>query len=178
MSSIRLFILSSFEEIGPMHGHRLRLEAEQKMVSLWTDISVGAVYGAMSRLANEGLLQEAGQEQEGNRPVRQLYKITEEGRKMLAVLRTQGLEEVWFKNDPFDLALTKARPADGQEFVETLSRRLQTIRAMLQRKREMIASDQYAFGPAEKWALRHTEMRLATEVAYLEALIDAAAELV
>jgi DNA-binding PadR family transcriptional regulator len=178
MSSIRLFILSSFEEIGPMHGHRLRLEAEQKMVSLWTDISVGAVYGAMSRLANEGLLKEAGQEQEGNRPVRQLYEITDAGRKALETLRREGLEDVWFKNDPFDLALTKARPADAPQFVETLKRRLETLRSMLQRKRDMIASDHYAFGPAEKWALRHTEMRLATEVAYLEALIDAAAELV
>ena len=57
MSSIRLFILSSFDELGPMHGHRLRLEAERKHVHLWTDISVGAVYGAMKRLAAEGLKQ-------------------------------------------------------------------------------------------------------------------------
>ncbi|RYG45356.1 PadR family transcriptional regulator, partial [bacterium] len=78
MSSIRLFILSSFADFGPMHGHRLRLEAERKHVDLWTDISVGAVYGAMNRLAVEGLLRESGREQEGNRPPRQLYEITEE----------------------------------------------------------------------------------------------------
>lgn len=56
MSSIRLFILSSFAELGPMHGHRLRLTAEHNRVHLWTDITVGAVYGAMKRLALEGLL--------------------------------------------------------------------------------------------------------------------------
>ena len=47
MSSIRLFILSSFAELGPMHGHRLRLVAERNHVTLWTDITVGAVYGAI-----------------------------------------------------------------------------------------------------------------------------------
>ena len=60
MSSIRLFILSSFAEHGPMHGHLLRLVAERMRVPLWTDISVGAVYGAMKRLAAEGLLREFG----------------------------------------------------------------------------------------------------------------------
>ncbi len=80
MSSIRLFILSSFAQHGPMHGHRLRAEAERNRVPLWTDISVGAVYGAMKRLAAEGLLREAGSEREGNRPTRQLYEITDQGR--------------------------------------------------------------------------------------------------
>jgi DNA-binding PadR family transcriptional regulator len=84
MSSIRLFILSSFAAFGPMHGHRLRLEAERNHVHLWTDISVGAVYGAMKRLASEGLLRESGRERDGNRPTRQLYEITEEGRLALA----------------------------------------------------------------------------------------------
>src|SRR3954471_17939403 len=107
MSSIRLFILSSFAELGPMHGHRLRLVAEQNHVHLWTDITVGAVYGAMKRLAAEGLLREAGQEREGNRPTRQLYEITEEGLAALASLRRAGLSDVWFKYDPFDLALTR-----------------------------------------------------------------------
>ncbi len=79
MSSIRLFILSSFAERGAMHGHRLRLEAERNHVSLWTEISAGAVYGAMKRLASEGLLRKSGQEREGARPVRQLYEITERG---------------------------------------------------------------------------------------------------
>jgi hypothetical protein len=49
-----------------MHGHRLRAEAERNHVSLWTDVSVGAVYGAMKRLASEGLPRDAGQEREGN----------------------------------------------------------------------------------------------------------------
>lgn len=178
MSSIRLFILSSFDELGPMHGHRLRLEAERKMVSLWTDISVGAVYGAMNRLAAEGLLREAGQEREGNRPVRQLYEITDAGKQALNALRHDGLTQIWLKNDPFDLALTKSRPQDVDQFVKVLSERLAAMTALLQRKRDMLRTAKTHFGVAEEWALRHAEMRLATEVDYLVALIEAAPKIV
>ena len=56
MSAIRLFILSSLAEFGPSRGHHLRLETERTRVHMWTDMSGGAVYGAMKRLALEGLL--------------------------------------------------------------------------------------------------------------------------
>ena len=39
MSSIRLFILSSFAELGPTHGHRVRPEAERTRVPLPLRIS-------------------------------------------------------------------------------------------------------------------------------------------
>src|ERR1700712_2177287 len=139
MSSIRLFILSSFDDFGPMHGHLLRLIAEKMQVPLWTDISVGAVYGAMSRLAAEGLLREAGREQEGNRPPRQLYEITEDGRAALAAERREGLSEVWFKPDPFDLALTRMDPKSLKSFRAVLTARLENIRTRLAETRRISA---------------------------------------
>lgn len=178
MSSIRLFILSSFAELGPMHGHRLRLEADRKRVPLWTDVPVGAVYGAMKRLAAEGLLREAGQEKDGNRPVRQLYRITEAGRRALADLRDAGLTEIWFRYDPFDLALTKAGPEDLDTFTRLLSDRLDRMRALLEARRAMIEGALAYVGLAEEWALRHSERRLAAEVGYLEDLLAAAPAIV
>ena len=174
MSSIRLFILSSFAEHGAMHGHRLRLEAERNHVVLWTDISVGAVYGAMSRLASEGLLREAGREQEGNRPTRQLYEITEEGRQALCALRSAGLSEVWFRYDPFDLALTRTDPALLDSLPSVLADRLGRLRAMLADARRINEGARPHVGLAKQWALRHTEYRLEAEVAYLADLLEAA----
>jgi hypothetical protein len=43
VSSIRIFLLAALEERGPMHGHQLRLLAEEEHVALWTDIAVTRV---------------------------------------------------------------------------------------------------------------------------------------
>jgi DNA-binding PadR family transcriptional regulator len=178
MSSIRLFILSSFAAFGPMHGHRLRLEAERNHVHLWTDISVGAVYGAMKRLASEGLLRESGRERDGNRPTRQLYEITEEGRLALAALRRAGLSDVWFKYDPFDLALTRIDPNTLETLPSILAERLDKLRALLAETRRINEGAREFVGSAKQWALRHTEYRLEAEIAYLTDLLTAATDIV
>ena len=174
MSSIRLFILSSFAELGPMHGHRLRLEADRKRVPFWTDIPVGAVYGAMKRLASEGLLREAGQERQGYRPTRHLNEITETGRIALEELRVSGLTDIWFKYDPFDLALTKADAKDLGSFTAQLGDRLERLKAMLDERRDMVEAAIPYIGLIEEWALRHTERRLVAEIDFLTDLIASA----
>ena len=178
MSSIRLFILWSFAELGPMHGHRLRLEAERNRVHLWTDISVGAVYGAMKRLASEGLLRAAGREREGNRPTRQLYEITDEGRLALASLRRAGLSEVAFKHDPFDLALTRMDPDALDALPSVLAERLNTVRGLLEEITRINAEIRDYVSLAKQWALRHIQYRLEAEMAYLTDLLAAAPDIV
>ncbi len=178
MSSIRLFILSSFAELGPMHGHRLRLTAEHNRVHLWTDTSVGAVYAAMKRLAGEGLLREAGREREGNRPIRRLYEITEAGQVALAALQRAGLSEVGFKFDPFDLALTRLDPELLDTLPSVLAERLDNVRARLAESKRINEEVREHVGLAKQWALRHFEYRLEAEVAYLAALLSAAPEIV
>jgi DNA-binding PadR family transcriptional regulator len=157
MSSIRLFILSSFDEFGPMHGHLMRTIAERMKVPLWTDISVGAVYGAMKRLAAEGLLRASAREREGNRPTRQLYEITDEGRRALAELRRANLSEVWFKFDPFDLALTRIDAEALEILPSTLAERLKRARAMLAESKEVNEAAREHVGLAKQWALRHAD---------------------
>lgn len=161
-----------------MHGHRLRLEAEHNHVHLWTDISVGAVYGAMKRLAAEGLLCESGREREGNRPTRQLYEITEKGQMALAECRRTGLSEVWFKYDPFDLALTRLEPEALGNLPSVLAERLKTVQALLAEAKRVNEGAREYVGLANQWALRHTEYRLEAEAAYLADLLPAANEIV
>ena len=161
-----------------MHGHRLRLEAERYRVPLWTDVSVGAVYAAMKRLAGEGLLRESGREREGNRPTRQVYEITEEGRRALAAERRAGLSEVWFKYDPFDLALTRMDPDTLDMLPSVLAKRLDKAQALLAETRRINEGARDYVGLAKQWALRHTEYRLEAEVTYLTALLAAAADIV
>jgi DNA-binding PadR family transcriptional regulator len=178
MSSIRLFVLSSFAEFGPMHGHLLRSIAEKMQVPLWTDISVGAVYGAMKRLAGEGLLREQRSEREGNRPTRQIYEITDEGRRVLDELRREGLRDVWFKPDPFDLALTRMDAKTQKQFPALIAERLKTVRAMLDARKQVSERVRGQVTPSKQWAMRHGEIRLEAEVAYLSELLKDAKRIV
>ena len=161
-----------------MHGHRLRLTAERYRVHLWTDITVGAVYGAMKRLAAEGLLRESGREREGNRPTRQLYEITAAGHEALAALQQAGLREVWFKPDPFDLALTRLDPETLDAVPSVLTERLEKVRGMLAESRRVNEEAQEYVSAAKQWALRHTEYRLEAEIAYLTDLLAAAPDII
>jgi DNA-binding PadR family transcriptional regulator len=184
VSSIRLFILSSFAERGPMHGHLLRVEAEQRHVTHWTDITVGAVYGAMKRLASEGLLRATVEEREGARPMRQVYEITAEGLSALAALRREELDNVWFRYDPFDLALTRMATEELDSLPQVLEARLAKLRAIQATRREHTearaqkVAGAASFGLAKEWALRHTDYRLEAEVSYLEDLLAVAADII
>ena len=94
VSSIRLFILGALADEGEMHGHQLRQLAEKEHVDMWTDISVGALYGAFKRLAAEELIEEVRTEREGDYPERQVWRITDAGRESLAPTARRGLSEI------------------------------------------------------------------------------------
>jgi len=57
-SSIRIFVLAALADSGPMHGHPLRLLADEEHVSELADLTVGGLYGATKRLAVESLIEE------------------------------------------------------------------------------------------------------------------------
>lgn len=171
MSSIRLFILDALARHGEMHGHQLRLLAEQEHVHLWTDISVGALYGALKRLAGEGLLAEVRVEREGSYPERQVYGITDAGRVALADLQRDTLTHVAFKPDPFDLALCRFDPERLDALPDAIEDRLRTLRSLLA---ETAAANDRArpyLSLAETHALQHREHRLRAEIDWHAALV-------
>ena len=100
MSSIRLYILGALADEGDMHGHQLRQLAEKEHVDEWTDISVGALYGALKRMHAEGLIDEVRTEREGAYPERQVWTITESGQIALGKLRYDGLTQIVARADP------------------------------------------------------------------------------
>ena len=84
MSAIRVFILGTLAPSGPLHGHQIRQEAQADHTELWADVRVGSLYGALKRLASEGLVREVRTERVGNRPERTVYEITPEGQRALS----------------------------------------------------------------------------------------------
>ena len=178
MSSIRLFILGSLDERGPMHGHALRLLAEEEHVDMWTDITGGAIYGAIKRLDAEGLIEELRTERLGNYPERQVYRVTVAGETALADLRRKGLTELVMKPDPFDLALTRLDPAtlDGLETV--IAGRLERLRSGLIRFSEHYERVEGYLTTAERMSMRHQRMRKETEISWHQELMSALPDII
>jgi DNA-binding PadR family transcriptional regulator len=54
VSVSQLMALGLLAEQGPMHGHRIRREAEEKNVESWGGVSVGALYRELPKLARAG----------------------------------------------------------------------------------------------------------------------------
>jgi DNA-binding PadR family transcriptional regulator len=172
MSSIRIFILGSLEQRGPMHGHQLRLLAEQEHVAMWTDITVGGLYGALKRLATENLIEQVRVEQAGSYPPRQIWSITDAGREALSSLRLRALSDIVIKPDPFDLAMTRLDPDHLTDLPVTVAARIASLSAMLTEwEARAGAADRY-LTVSEKLMVKHRLDRLRAEIAWHQELAD------
>lgn len=178
MSSIRIFILGALADRGPMHGHQLRLLADEEHVSEWADITVGGLYGAIKRLAAESLIEEVRVEQSGNYPQRQVWGITEDGRRVLASLQLSGLREVIFKPDPFDLTLTRLDPDHLDDLPAVVEARIATFQAMLAEHEAHLATVARYLTVAEQVAMTHRSERLKAEVSWHRQLAERGSDII
>lgn len=178
MSSIRIFLLGALAERGPMHGHQVRLLAEEEHVALWAEISVGGVYGALKRLAAEGLITELRVEKDGAYPQRQVWDITAEGRETLGALRLQAFRDVVIRPDPFDVALSRPDPDHLDDLPPMVAARGESLKAALtQWQAHSAAIDRY-LSAAERIVLQHRAARLSAEIAWHEELSAALATII
>lgn len=172
MSPIRLFILGTLARTGPLHGHQIRQQAQNDRTELWADVHVGSLYGALKRLANEGLVRKVRTERVGNRPERTVYEITADGRRALSAVRDEALRTVLSPNDPFDLALAQSPDLDEETLIRVVTHRLNGLRvrlATLQHTAEQ--ADPYV-NEAERLVMQHLTGRAAAEVRWHEVLLD------
>jgi len=64
-----------------MHGYQIRRATKLDRTELWTEVKPGSLYGALHRMAGEGLVEVVRTEREGNPPERTVYAITTAGRQ-------------------------------------------------------------------------------------------------
>ena len=172
MSSIRLFILGALDLEGEMHGHQLRQLAEKEHIDMWTDITVGGLYGAIKRLAAEDLIDEARVEREGAYPERQVWRITEAGREALHALRISALQEVVIRPDPFDLAVARLDLDEAESLPGILEARLARLRAMLVETEAHTARITQYLSVGELHVMQHKTERLRAEITWHEQLVQ------
>lgn len=171
MSSIRVFVLGSLETGGAMHGYQLRTIAHESRIHNWTDITPGAIYGALKRLLKEGLVQEVRAERDGARPERQIVEITDSGRVEVKRLRVAALTEFKLQADPFDLALARPGPELGGQLPEIVAARRDRIAELADEYSDRIVALSENLTALENLTMQHRLSRLRAEVAYLDELL-------
>lgn len=177
MSSIRLFILGSLAERGPMHGHALRLLAEEEKIDQWADVSPGAIYGAFKRLAAEELIEPLRVEREGNYPERQVYSITPAGEDSLKQIRREALDSLVYRHDPVDLALARLDDESVGTLEQTLRARHGQLSVALAEHLMLLERISKYLTVMEKKVMRHRVHKLMAEIAWHEELLGALPEI-
>jgi len=172
VSSIRLFILGTLATSGPLHGHQIRQQAQSDRTEIWTDIQVGSVYGALKRLASEGLVREVRTERVGNRPERTIYEITAEGRRALAAVRYTALRDLDRHFDPFDLALAQSRDIPEEDLEQIVAHRLAGLKVQLASMRHQAEVADPYLNEAERMVCQHLIERCEAEVRWHTELAD------
>jgi DNA-binding PadR family transcriptional regulator len=128
--STRLVILGLLRE-RPLYGYEIKHIIEDHMGD-WTSIAFGSIYFALGKLAEEGFVEKIATEQEGSRPSRTVYQITEAGQaEFLRLLR-----EVWSDVErhyfTFDIGLFFVEALPIQEAKNFLRGRVAQLEAIIQ----------------------------------------------
>jgi DNA-binding PadR family transcriptional regulator len=171
VSSVRLYILGILARSGPMHGHRIRREAQVERTELWTDIKVGSLYAALGRMAAEGSIEPVRTERSGNLPARTVYAITDEGRRELTALRAAALHEVKLRPDPVDLALQYGDDLGLEEVRAAFVARRTALQAQLDSWQQLQKTATPHLRGAEPLCLEHQRLRLEAELTWHDAVI-------
>lgn len=166
---VRLLILGLLVE-GPLHGHQIRRAADQSGIEQWGEVKVGSLYGMLRRLEREGLIEPVRVEQEGRRPQRTVYAITDDGRQELAIHREAALTQPALHSTTVEAALKWSAGLDHDALRERLDRRRVALAGALT---ELVAGRDLHrreghLSTASLAGYRRTELHLEAELAWHE----------
>jgi DNA-binding PadR family transcriptional regulator len=167
-----LFVLGELARRGAMHGHQIRRAAQIDHLDLWTDVKPGSLYGALQRMDGEGLVRQVRTEQEGRRPPRTIYEITEEGRHELELLRATALREARLIPDPVDLALGHVHGMSEDTARAALEDRQASLAHQLQSMQHVRTEAEPYLSAMEYQIFEHSIRRLRLELEWLGELLD------
>lgn len=151
--STRLVILG-FLRGQPLYGYELKRMIEHVMGD-WTNIAFGSIYFALKKLAEERFIERVGVEQEGGRPSRTVYRITDAGRDEFMRLLREVWDDVERQYFTFDIGLSFVSALPIEEVKVYLRKRVKHLEHVLQ----YLEAHQ-----AEELADEHVPNRLASAV--------------
>jgi DNA-binding PadR family transcriptional regulator len=128
--SVRLVLLGLLRD-HPMHGYEIKQTIEDRMGD-WTSIAFGSIYHALAKLTGEGLIEKAAVEQEGSRPSRTIYQITDSGRAEFMRLLRELWQDVEQNYYAIDIGLYFMHALPPNEVIAYLIDRLAQLEEIIQ----------------------------------------------
>ncbi len=128
--STRLVILGLLRE-RPLHGYEIKQIIEEHMGD-WTNIAFGSIYFALAKLAEEGHVEQVGISQEGRRPSRMIYQITQAGRQEFMRLLRETLRESERHYYAIDVGLAFMKALPQEEVKGYLQGRITALEEIIQ----------------------------------------------
>jgi DNA-binding PadR family transcriptional regulator len=123
--SVRSGLLALLDD-GPRYGYQLRAEFEARTGGTWP-LNVGQVYTTLARLERDGLVESAGETEEGQR----VYAITTAGRAELRQWFATPVPREGRPRDELAIKVAMALAVDGIDVLGVLqAQRADTMRAL------------------------------------------------
>jgi PadR family transcriptional regulator, regulatory protein AphA len=123
-------------------GYEIRKLSTEGNFSYFVDASYGAIYPALNRLTEEGLVTGRDEVQPG-KPARKVYEITPAGRRALIDALSQPPEPDRFKSE-FLLVAMCAEYVERHHLEEVIDRQIESLQTRLDSLREARAKCEHA----------------------------------
>lgn len=174
--STKLIVLGLLRE-GPKHGYEIKRRFEAEAMAEWAGVSYGAVYSALGRLSEQGLVEKISTEQVGKGPSREVYRITEAGREEFVALLREALSALAYATDPVDIAFRflDALPAgEAHSLLEARKAQIEHGLAMLEQEKARFVEGHLGAPYAEMGSLvfDHWLLRLRAELAWMQSVLE------
>ncbi len=168
----RLFVLATLDRLGEAHGHEVTREAAIDRTENWAHVSQGALYAALRRCENDGLIEPVRTEQVGRFPARTVYRLTGAGHDVLTRTRSEAWLRIGLPPDPFDLALSIADGHDPRELRTAIQHRVEQYLDALDNLRKEFEVLRARLEPTARAVFEHVMLRHETEIAWHRRLLE------
>lgn len=88
-------VLGVIEQCGPSSGYDIVQELQNREVESWTDLKIGSVYHAISKLEKETYIVTQETTQKGLRPAKTIYEITKKGQAYFDTLQDEAFNGLY-----------------------------------------------------------------------------------
>ncbi len=174
---LKTFILGVMNQIPkPLSGYELIAYANEWHYDHYIDATNASFYYILKQLKAESFIKESGTKQEGNRPEKKIYRLTNKGRKEFQeqikffLTKTQ---DIYFDIDSTMPFITLFGSSIGKEFIlDSISKQIEKLKSMSKHVTtgEIIITSHFSFefSPFNLLPLKHWKLHSEAEIKWLE----------